>query len=109
MQKDFWKAYRPWALWVQASGLGAIRVMEALEDKLGAAHPLTVDNFRMVRGLLMDDWRRQLTADAQAKGVNRLPLLQRLAGEVEKAGWVEWHWSAENPLIHAQNRVLPCL
>ena len=109
-QETFWRQWVALAKWIVASGSSAVQVMEVLEARLGQERPLKADNFRFLRGLHTDQWRRALAANALATGCDRLPQLANLSRQVEKTGWCEWHWSAENLLLNPLNsmHVLGC-
>ena len=106
-QKEFWKAYAVWARWVVASGNAAVQLLQNLEQHLKPGQSLKVDNFRFMRGLMVDAWRVQVTGDALSSGVVLLNHLKQVVAKVEKAGWVEWQWSSENSYLHRANGMFP--
>ena len=80
------------------------------DEKGHKPEKLTVDLFRCLRPLLGDAWRRRLMIEAlTTKGADRMTGFKALARRVEKAMWVSFHWSPENPHIHETNGVWPYL
>ena len=111
-QKAFWRKWAAWSKWVQASGEGAVLILEMLENapKTGKmAKQLSVDSFRGLRGLIGPEWRRRLTEKAQTMKLTKTSDLTRLARIVEKEQWTEWHWGVGNSYIQFEHGMPPPL
>ena len=92
---------------MKASGEGAIRLLETLETPPKPLKPqkLLVDSFRMLRGLVGDEWRRRVTELAQSEDCKKLSDLNKVARMMEKEMWCSWHWVEANTHIHHDNRM----
>ena len=106
-QREFWKAFGPLAACIRAAGVPVIRILKSLEIGLPEDRLLTVNALRPLRGMLVDAWRVKLVEEATARGVVRMTELALIARQVEKQGWVSWHWQPQNPFLHERNRVSP--
>jgi hypothetical protein len=97
------KKWGPFACWVDAVGdraVDALKRLETLQQKF------SVDTFRNVRLLRTPESRMGL-ANWLSTEVTRVSDLEGEIGRLAKAMWVEFHWSAANPMISERKRVPP--